>query len=205
VLTALGRLFFSPFWRLLLHLDFHLEVLIKRCSALLLIWCWVCGFEAVHVFSQQPQAATNFLVSEYVNEHLPTWLNIGGELRTRLESVSGGEFRHDNDDLYVLTRVRLNLGVKPTDWLKFQFQGQDAQVFGKDTNPDGPPFEDIFDLRMAYVELGDSEKKPIGLRVGRQELVFGEQRLSGHVSWLNTARSFDAVRATLGRRYRDNG
>ena len=22
----------------------------KRCSALLLIWCWVCGFEAVLVF-----------------------------------------------------------------------------------------------------------------------------------------------------------
>ena len=50
------------------------------------------------------------------------WLNIGGELRTRLEGFSGGGFRHDNDDLYMLTRVRLNLGIKPTSWLKFQFQ-----------------------------------------------------------------------------------
>ena len=132
-----------------------------------------------------------------MNEHLPDWLNIGGELRTRLEGFSGGGFRHDNDDLYMLTRVRLNLGIKPTGWMKFQFQAQDAQVFGKDTSPDGPPFEDTFDLRMAYVEFGDSERKPIGLRVGRQELVFGEQRLIGHVSWLNTARSFDAVRATF--------
>jgi len=197
VLTALGRLFFLPFWRLLVHLDFHLEVPMKRCSALLLIWCWVCGFEAERVFAQQPPAGKNSVVSEYVNEHLPNWLNIGGELRTRLEGFSGGGFRHDNDDLYLLTRFRLNLGIKPTSWLKFQFQGQDAQVFGKNTNPDGPPFEDTFDLRMAYVELGDSEKKPIGLRVGRQELVFGEQRLIGHVSWLNTARSFDAVRATF--------
>jgi hypothetical protein len=29
--------------------------------------------------------------------------------------------------------------------------------------------------------------------VGRQELVYGEQRLVGHVSWLNTARTFDAA------------
>ncbi|MCC7043019.1 MAG: alginate export family protein, partial [Acidobacteria bacterium] len=34
-------------------------------------------------------------------------------------------------------------------------------------------------------------------RVGRQELVFGEQRLVGHVSWLNAARTFDAARLTL--------
>jgi hypothetical protein len=161
----------------------------KRCSAFLLVCCWVCGFGAARVFSQQPQVGKNSLVSEYVNEHLPNWLNIGGELRTRLEGFSGGGFRHDNDDLYLLTRVRLNLGIKPASWLKFQFQGQDAQVFWKNTSPDGPPFEDTFDLRMAYAEFGDSEKKPVGLRVGRQELVFGEQRLIGHVSWLNTARS----------------
>ena len=53
------------------------------------------------------------------------------------------------------------------------------------------------DLRMAFVELGEPEKKAFGMRVGRQELVFGEQRLVGHVSWLNTARSFDAVRASF--------
>ena len=71
---------------------------------------------------------------------------------------------------------------------------------GRTRSPDGPPFEDTFDLRMAYAEFGDSEKKPVSLRVGRQELAFGEQRLIGHVSWLNTARSFDAVRATFRHR-----
>jgi hypothetical protein len=57
------------------------------------------------------------------------------------------------------------------------------------------PFEDTFDLRQAYVEFGRLEGNTFELRVGRQELVFGEQRLVGHVNWLNTARSFDAVRA----------
>jgi hypothetical protein len=174
-----------------------MEVPMKHCSAVLLVCCCLGGFETERVFAQPPPAAKNSVVSEYVNERLPDWLNIGGELRSRLEAFSGGGFRPENDDLYMLTRVRLNLGIKPTGWMKFQFQAQDAQVFGKNTSPDAPPFEDTFDLRMAYVEFGDSEKKPVGLRVGRQELVFGEQRLIGHVSWLNTARSFDAVRATF--------
>jgi len=199
VLTALGRLFFLPFWRLLVHL-YSLEVPMKRCSALLLIWSWVCGFETEPISAQQPPARNGSAVSEYVKERLPDWLKFGGEMRTRLEGFSGGEFRERNNDLYLLTRVRLNLGIKPTGWMKFQFQAQDAQVFGKKTNLDGPPFEDTFDLRMAYLELGDSEKEPIGFRIGRQELVFGEQRLIGHVSWLNTARSFDAVRATFRHR-----
>ena len=56
---------------------------------------------------------------------------------------------------------------------------------------------------MAYIELGDSEKKSIGVRVGRQELFFGEQRLVGHLNWANTARTFDAARVTLRHgRYR---
>lgn len=167
----------------------------RQCAVLL--WTCVLHWNAEQALSQQSQSGKISLVSEYVNAQLPKWLQIGGELRTRLEGFSGGGFRSDNDDLYLLTRVRLNLGIKPTSWLKFQFQGQDAQVFGKNTNPDGPPFEDTFDLRMAYLEVGDSEKRPIGLRIGRQELVFGEQRLIGHVSWLNTARTFDAVRATF--------
>jgi len=46
------------------------------------------------------------------------------------------------------------------------------------------------------MELGDPENKRFGIRAGRQELVFGDQRLIGHLNWVNTARSFDAVRAT---------
>ena len=37
----------------------------------------------------------------------------------------------------------------------------------------------------------------VSARVGRQELAFGEQRLVGHVSWANAARTFDAGRVTI--------
>jgi hypothetical protein len=49
---------------------------------------------------------------------------------------------------------------------------------------------------MAFADIG-SAKGPLVVRVGRQELVYGEQRLLGHVSWLNTARTFDGVKAMV--------
>jgi hypothetical protein len=135
--------------------------------------------------------------SDALNSQLPRWLRFSGEYRVRVEGFAGGGFQQDTEDAYWLNRVRVNMSLIPANWLKLQFQAQDAQALGKNAKPHGPPFEDTMDLRTAYVELMDPENSALGLRVGRQELVFGEQRLVGHVSWLNTARTFDAVRATV--------
>jgi hypothetical protein len=132
-----------------------------------------------------------------VNKHLPEWLKFSGEYRMRFEGFDGGGFKADARDAYALNRVRLNMRVIPTYWMRFQFQAQDAQAFWKNTKPDAPPFEDTMDIRQAYVEFGKAEAPNVSLRVGRQELVFGEMRLIGHLNWTNTARSFDAARLTL--------
>jgi hypothetical protein len=147
-------------------------------------------------YGQQP-AANAFVPSDELNKELPKWLRFSGDYRARLEGFTGGAFKSDNSDAYLLSRIRLNMQIKPTPWLKFYAQGQDAHVFGKNQNPAAPPFQNAMDLRQAYVEIGETEKGIVGMRVGRQELVFGEQRLIGHVNWLNTARSFDAVRVTF--------
>jgi hypothetical protein len=142
-------------------------------------------------------AAQNKRASDYLNEELPHWLRMNGELRMRGESVGGIGFKPDNDDSYALGRLRVNLGILPTPWLKFQLQGQDAELFGRNpVKPGAPPYEDAFNLRQAYVEVGNVESSKLGLRVGRQELYFGEQRLIGHLNWVNNARSFDAVRVS---------
>jgi hypothetical protein len=152
----------------------------------------------LQVYAQQAAVPSNaFVPSDELNSQLPRWVRFSGEYRGRLEGFTGGGFKADNDDLYFLNRFRINLKLQPTSWLKFQFQGQDARVWGKNQNPAAPPFQDTMDLRMAFAELGDNEKGNFGIRVGRQELAFGEQRLIGHVSWLNTARTFDAVRGTV--------
>lgn len=151
----------------------------------------------VPALAQQTPVAASFVASDELNKALPKWLRFSGEYRARLEGFGGGAFRDDNNDAYLLNRFRVNMKIQPAAWLKFNLQGQDARVFWKNQNPAAPPFQDTMDLRQAYVEIGDSEKKTFGLRAGRQEIVFGEQRLVGHVSWLNTARTFDAVRLTL--------
>lgn len=130
------------------------------------------------------------------NQVMPNWLRVRGEFRERVEGFDGAGFVDDRQDLYYLTRVRLNAAVTPTRLLSFQVQVQDARVARKTVGPVGVPFKAPFDLRMAFADVGDA-KSPFALRAGRQELAFGEQRLIGHVSWVNAARTFDAVKLTF--------
>ena len=141
-------------------------------------------------------APKNSFLSDEVNTQLPKWLRLGAEYRVRVEGYTGGGFKPNSEDAYLLSRLRINMFLLPTNWLKFGFQGQDAHVFWKNQNPSVPPYQDAMDLRQAYVELGDTEKKTIGIRAGRQELAYGDERILGNANWLNTARSFDALRGT---------
>jgi hypothetical protein len=133
----------------------------------------------------------------HLNKHLPAWLRFSGEYRMRLEGFDGGSFKADTRDAYDLSRLRLNMRVAPSSFMRFNFQVQDSQVFGKNAKPDAAPFENTMDLRQANVEFGKAEAPSVLLKVGRQEMFFGEQRLIGHLNWTNTARSFDAARLTL--------
>jgi hypothetical protein len=143
---------------------------------------------------------------DVVNHALPKWLRFSGQVRSRVEGYTGGGFNSANEDAYMLTRVWLNMRIQPTAWLRFSFQGEDSHAPWKHANPPGPPFRDTMDLRMAYVEFGDMEKKPVGFRFGRQELEFGEGRLVGALPWANTARTFDGFHASyLGKGFRLDG
>ena len=137
--------------------------------------------------------------SSWLNEELPHWLQFSGEYRARVEGFEGGSFKTDTSDAYVLSRLRLNASIEPAAWFRIRGQTQDARVFGNDRVAAAPPYQNTFDLRLAYAEVGRSEGV-FQLRAGRQELDFGEQRLLGSLPWTNTARSFDAIRATFHKR-----
>jgi hypothetical protein len=144
----------------------------------------------------KPPAAKGWRFSDHANSELPRWFRFNGEYRMRFEGFDAVGFKPDAEDGFLLSRVRLNATISPTSWMRFQLQGQDAQAFGRNQKPDGPPYEDTFDIRQGYVEFGNSETSQFSARVGRQELFFGDQRLVGHLNWTNTARSFDAARVT---------
>jgi len=133
----------------------------------------------------------------YGNLQLPSWLRVGVEHRGRLEGISGSGFAADREDLYWLNRFRVTARFTMRPWLSAAIQAQDARVEGRNGPVAGAPFRDQFDLRLAHVDVGSFEKSRVAVRAGRQELVFGDQRLVGHVSWLNTARSFDALRGVF--------
>jgi hypothetical protein len=128
---------------------------------------------------------------------MPAWLDLAGDYRSRIEGVEGARFQPDNDDAYVLSRLRLSATFRPSPAWRVVFQAQDSRVFlGRDQRA-RPPFRDVVDARLAYVELGRRVDARWTARIGRQELTFGEQRLIGNADWLNTGRTFDAVRTTL--------
>jgi hypothetical protein len=130
------------------------------------------------------------------NTVLPSWLRVRGEFRERFEGFEGSGFVEDRDDSYALSRVRVNATITPSTYLSFLANVQDARVADKEVGPTTAPFRGPFDLRAAFADIGDA-KAPIGARLGRQELAFGEQRLLGHLAWVNTGRTWDAARVIL--------
>ena len=130
------------------------------------------------------------------NSVMPSWLRVRGEFRERVEGFENSGFTADRDDAYALSRVRLNATITASKSLSFQANVQDARVANKEVGPTTAPFRGPFDLRTAFADIGDA-KAPIGARLGRQELAFGEQRLLGHLAWVNTGRTWDAARVIL--------
>ncbi len=145
-----------------------------------------------------PAPPTPKAPSDILNAHLPSWLHFSGEIRLRGAGILGDFFKPDSNDAYMLTRLRLNMRIKASPWMSFNFQAQDAHMIGATQTGSLPPLQqDIFDLRLAYIELGQENKTPIQARIGRQELAFGDERLIGPANWLNTPRSFDALSGTV--------
>jgi hypothetical protein len=144
----------------------------------------------------QIQSAPRAPVPNRFNDVLPAWLRVRGEFRERLEGFDGLGFASSRDDYYWLSRLRLNAALTPSKSLSFQLQAQDARVGRKTVGPTGVPFRAPLDLRMAFADVGAASAR-VSARLGRQELAYGEQRLVGHVGWLNAARAFDAVKVTF--------
>src|SRR5262245_33497734 len=147
--------------------------------------------------AKAPTPPPTHLLSDDLNTNLPEWLHLNGEYRSRFEGLGGLGFKPNTDDAFLLGRLRLNMRVSATSWMRFQVQAQDSQAMWRNAKPDAPPYEDAFDLRQGYVEFGNSDNSAVTLKVGRQELFFGEMRLIGHLNWTNVARTFDATRLTI--------
>ncbi len=101
------------------------------------------------------------------------------------------------DDTWLLNRVRLGMKLSPTPFFSIYVQGQDTREWDSD-RPDviglmGAEGDDWFDLRQGFMELGDG-KKGASAKIGRQMMLYGDERLVGPLEWANQGRTFDAVK-----------
>jgi hypothetical protein len=111
-------------------------------------------------------------------EFPPEWLKAGGEYRGRVDAFDGLEFRRGAGDLYYHSRLRLRLEGEPRSWLRFQVEGQDARTPGLSMPGRLDGYSSRMDFRQAWVEVG-SQREGVSLRVGRQDVILGDERLIG--------------------------
>jgi hypothetical protein len=129
-------------------------------------------------------------------------VKVGVESRYRLELRDDFTLRNRTyeDDAISLFRNRINLDFtyqpeKDGAKIRFFSEGQDSRSFASSALNRNAAFADEFDLRQLFAEAaGDPEKLPIQLKVGRQELSYGDERLVGAFNWSNVARVFNAAK-----------
>lgn len=139
----------------------------------------------------------------------PDPIEFSGHTLSRYESRQNYDFiysrdnldgKPDNDDNFLLTRVRASLDLRPNPFVQAHFTFQDAQEFGshqldhdaldrRGTNI----YENASDLHEAWLKL-KLGSCPMWVQAGRMQLNYGDQRLIGGFNWANTARNFDAVK-----------
>jgi len=137
------------------------------------------------------------LVPDSVAQDLDRF-TFGGEIRQRSELDH--RFTDQDASFFHLLRTRLNARVEATPDIDVFVQVQDSRLFGGGNPNLGrgtlDPEAGSIGLHQAYFQINNLFDTPLSLRVGRQQLALGNQRLVGAVNWSNVGRSFDAARLT---------
>ncbi len=129
-------------------------------------------------------------------------LTLSGQLRTRTELRDGQGAplpKGSSDAFFTSQRTRLN-ALFGMYRLKFGVSLQDVRVWGQDVstiNRSTTQNNNDLLLHEAWAEilLTDTtlKNKGLSLKIGRQELVYDDQRLLGNLDWLQQGRRHDAA------------
>lgn len=126
----------------------------------------------------------------------PKPVEVTVEIRWRTEFRDNADFRPADDfDHFLGLRTRVHLLWRAHPHLSFTLQGQDVWLFG--AGSDKIIHSLGTNLHQAYFDWKPNGRPRWTLLVGRQELIYGEERLLGAFGWDNVGRSFDTVRVRL--------
>ncbi len=126
-----------------------------------------------------------------------TYLSIGGEVRYQyfnFKNEDWGESPEDKEG-YILTRYLAHADLHLGKYLRSFVQLQSSFANGKLTTP-SPVEENQLDMHQAFIDitLPVSRQQKLMMRLGRQELSYGSQRLVAVRDGPNNRQSFDAVK-----------
>jgi hypothetical protein len=126
------------------------------------------------------------------------FLSLGGEVRERFEDYTAANFGVPGRtaDSYLLHRALVHADLHFGDSARGFVQLGNHLSPGK--NAAAPPYLDRLDVQQAFFDVrvaltGDAKADPI-LRIGRQEIALGSQRLVSIRDAPNVRRSFDGIR-----------
>ncbi len=128
----------------------------------------------------------------------PEAVEVSVELRWRSEFRDNADFRPTDDfDFSTGQRIRLKLRVRAHPQLSFFLEGQDVWLFGAEQDKIVHSWGT--NLYQAYLDWKPAGSTQWEVRAGRQELVYGRERLVGAFGWDNVGRSFDGARLRYHR------
>lgn len=116
-----------------------------------------------------------------------------GEVRPRFEWEENPFWT----DAFTSLRTRLAVDAAVGTRLDIVVQLQDSRRFGEEASVADRHAEGL-DMHQAYLEARRPGSTPLVLRVGRQEVGWGDERLVGRRPWSDVGQSFDAARLTVG-------
>jgi len=132
------------------------------------------------------------------------WLSLGGQVRERIEWFRNFNFgtptTADDRDVYPLTRLFYYADLHVGRYIRVFVQGKSVFATDRDLLGGRRTLDaDELDLLDGFVDLSVpvADVGKFTFRVGRQELLFGVERLVSPLDWSNTRRTFDGFAGIL--------
>lgn len=177
-----------------------------------------------HVYGQYAPPPPPVPFAGFINDalrkndpYMNKW-DIGGSDRLRYEVKRGIaipgkagslDFRKgvDTDNEYLLNKFRAHVGYTDKWWSAYG-EAQSSSAInderwayfspapppGTGNRADRGPESDIINLHQAFVTVGNHKEFPLSAKIGRQEMIYGDERLIGAFAWNNIGRTFDTAK-----------
>ena len=166
-----------------------------------LVLCFLLGMGGPAFAAEAPKKAAapaGLIPSSYKEFNIgDVKIKFGADDRIRYENRQDFKFGDattpGNDDGLWYNRFRINMNVAYQNFTAF-VEGLQNDDWHDEIKP--AKQRDELDLHQAYLKLSKPGNLPVSLKVGRQKLSYGAQRLIAAPVWSNNIRSFDAIRFT---------